>query len=118
MNVCAIVSEFSPFHNGHKYLISKLREKNISHVVTIMSGNFTQRGDVAVLSKFARTKMALLNGVDLVIELPVCFSLSPAQNFAKAALFLIKSIISLSTFSDILICFTIYQSLLFPYCIS
>ena len=91
MNVCAIVSEFSPFHNGHKYLISKLREKNISHVVTIMSGNFTQRGDVAVLSKFGRTKMALLNGVDLVIELPVCFSLSPAQNFAKAALFLIKS---------------------------
>lgn len=91
MNICAVISEFNPFHNGHEYLISKLREKGASHIVTIMTGNFTQRGDVSIVSKAAKTKMALSGGADLVIELPTNFSLSPAEKFAKAAVFLIKA---------------------------
>ena len=92
MNICAVISEFNPFHNGHEYLISRLRENGASHIVTIMTGNFTQRGDVSIVSKAAKTKMALSGGADLVIELPTNFSLSPAEKFAKAAIFLIKAI--------------------------
>lgn len=91
MRIFSIVCEFNPFHNGHQYLISKLKKLGASHIVALMSGNFTQRGDVAVCSKKARTKMALNSGVDLVIELPIRFSLSPAEIFSRSAIYLIKA---------------------------
>lgn len=80
-----VICEFNPFHNGHKYLADKIRETYTDcNLVAIMSGNFVQRGDVAVIDKFIRAKQALLNGFDLVIELPAVYAVSSAEIFAKS----------------------------------
>ena len=93
MNVCGIICEYNPFHNGHKYHIDQTREKlGATHIVGVMSGNFTQRGDAAIVDKYKRTETALKNGVDLVIELPLAFSLSSAEQFAQGAVFLLNSL--------------------------
>ena len=70
MKVAAVISEFNPFHNGHKYLIDKIKSEYADCVVAIMSGNFVQRGDIAITDKFERAQAALDNGCDLVVELP------------------------------------------------
>ena len=92
MKVCASVCEYNPFHNGHKCLIDESKKSGFTHAVAIMSGNFTQRGDVAILSKWTRTKIALLNGINLVIELPTIFSMAPAEKFASGSVFLADAI--------------------------
>ena len=84
MKICAVISEFNPFHLGHKYIIENIRKNGVTHVVAIMSGNFVQRGEPAIISKAARTKMALQNGVDLVIEIPTVWSVSTAEKYAFA----------------------------------
>lgn len=91
MKIFAIISEYNPFHNGHKLLVEKAYEKGATHIVAIMSGSFLQRGEPALFSKFARTQTALLNGVNLVIELPVIYSNSSANNFALGAVILANS---------------------------
>lgn len=83
MKIAAIICEFNPFHNGHKYLIEKVKNVYADCVVAIMSGNFVQRGDIAITDKYQRADMALKSGCDLVVELPTIFALSSAQNFAK-----------------------------------
>ena len=71
MRSCGIVVEYNPFHNGHRYHAEKARElSGADVVVAVMSGNFLQRGEPAIIDKWARTKTALQNGVDLVVELP------------------------------------------------
>ena len=75
-----IIAEFNPLHLGHKYLISEA--KKLGQVVTVISSNFVQRGDTAIFEKRTRTKMALNCGADLVLEMPVCYSMSTAQSFA------------------------------------
>lgn len=92
MRVCAIICEYNPFHNGHAHLISKAKQMGFTHIVAIMSGNFTQRGELSIVSKLAKTKMALLNNVDLVIELPAVYSISRAETFAKSAIYLANSL--------------------------
>lgn len=92
MKVAGIVCEYNPFHNGHKYHIRKTRENGATHIVAVMSGNFVQRGDVAIMDKFERARIAVENGVDLVIELPVSYALSSAEGFARAALYILNSI--------------------------
>lgn len=82
MKVFAVISEFNPFHNGHRYLFEQLRLSGATHIVAIMSGSFVQRGEPAVLSKYTRAKCALLGGADLVLELPVVWASSSAQRFA------------------------------------
>ncbi len=82
MLVAGIISEYNPFHLGHAALISRTRLNGATHIVAVMSGNFVQRGEPAVLSKWARTRQALQNGVDLVIELPLPWALSGAEKFA------------------------------------
>lgn len=84
MRVNAIICEYNPFHNGHRFQIEKIREKSNNPIVAIMSGNFTQRGDVAIADKFTRAETAVKNGVDLVLELPTVFACSSAKNFSKA----------------------------------
>ncbi len=86
MKVAAIISEYNPFHNGHEYQIEKLRCElgEDTAVIAIMSGNFTQRGEVAVADKTIRARAALECGVNLVIELPFPFSMSSAEFFAKS----------------------------------
>ena len=83
MKIAAIICEFNPFHNGHKYLIDKVKSEHADCVVAVMSGNFVQRGDVAITDKFQRAKAALLNGCDLVVELPTVFALSSAAKVAQ-----------------------------------
>lgn len=90
MKTACIVSEYNPFHNGHKYQIDVLK-KEYDAVLAIMSGNFVQRGGIAVTDKWTRAKTALLNGVDLVIELPVCYSLNTAERFSYGAVFIADS---------------------------
>lgn len=86
MNVVAIIAEYNPFHNGHLYqLMETKKQTNCDFIVSIMSGNFTQRGLPCLLDKFTRTKMALANGIDLVIELPLPFATGSAERFAQAA---------------------------------
>lgn len=83
MNNYAIISEFNPFHKGHKFLVDSCRKNGATYITAIMSGNFVQRGDVAIISKKLRTEMALKNGVDLVVELPLPYAVANAQVFAR-----------------------------------
>lgn len=88
MNIAGIVCEYNPFHLGHRYHIEKTREYlgTEAGVVCVMSGNFVQRGDCAVFAKHSRAKAAVLNGVDLVLELPVPWVLSSAEKFSYGAI--------------------------------
>ena len=86
MTTVAIISEYNPFHSGHKYQIDKIREEfgSDTAIVAVMSGNFTQRAEVAYASKGLRAKSAVMSGVNLVLELPFPFSSSSAEFFAKS----------------------------------
>ncbi len=84
--VFGIVSEFNPFHKGHKYLVDRAKELGASAVVTVMSGNATQRGELAVCDKYLRAEAAARCGVDLVLELPYPFSAATAESFAMGAI--------------------------------
>ena len=84
MKVAAIICEYNPFHKGHEYQIARTRELcGADFIVAIMSGNFVQRGDVAIFSKELRAKAAIASGADLVIELPTVFAMQSAEFFAK-----------------------------------
>ena len=86
MRTCAVIAEYNPFHNGHLHHIRKTREiTGAENLAAIMSGNFVQRGEPAIRDKFARERMALQNGVDLVIELPVYYAAQSAGYFAGGA---------------------------------
>lgn len=87
----AVISEFNPFHNGHKYLIQTAKKLTNEPVIAIMSGSFTQRGEVALTDKFSRAKTALENGVDLVLELPAVYAVANAQRFAFCGVQIAKS---------------------------
>lgn len=83
MKVLGIIAEYNPMHTGHIYHISKAKEiTGCDTVIVIMSGSFTQQGNIAIINKFERAKQAIQNGVDLVIEIPSAFSSSDAGNFA------------------------------------
>ena len=83
MAAFGIISEFNPFHNGHKYIVDKARSVGADTVVCIMSGNAVQRGELALVDKYERAEMALLSGVDLVLELPFPWCASSAESFAS-----------------------------------
>jgi len=91
--VAGIVAEYNPFHRGHAYHIAETRRLLGADcaVVCVMSGDFVQRGDVAVFDKFARAEMAVHGGADLVFELPLRWSLSSAEGFAHGAVRLLES---------------------------
>lgn len=91
MKVTGIIVEYNPFHNGHKYHIDKARElTNPDVLVAVCSGNYCQRGDISIIDKFDKTKAALENGVDLVIELPYIKTIQNAYVFGKSAVDLLK----------------------------
>lgn len=88
-----IVVEYNPFHNGHALHLQKSKEKTGSDVViAVMSGNFLQRGEPAIVNKFARTQMALMAGIDIVVELPYAFATQKAETFAKGAVQLLSAL--------------------------
>ncbi|MCL1823733.1 MAG: nucleotidyltransferase family protein [Oscillospiraceae bacterium] len=93
MKTAAIICEYNPFHNGHKYHIERTKSGfGATHMIAVMSGNFTQRGDVAIFDKFTRARTALENGIDLVLELPVYCSLASAEQFAGGAVSILNSL--------------------------
>ena len=83
MKVLGIIAEYNPFHNGHQYHIEEAkRQADADAVVVVLSGNFTQRGEPALLEKHTRAHAALFGGADLVLELPSLFSAASAEYFA------------------------------------
>lgn len=92
MKTYGIICEYNPFHNGHIYQIEETRKHGATHIVAIMSGNYVQRGDVAMIDKFARAKAAVQGGVDLVVEMPVAYSLSSANFFARAGVMMLGAL--------------------------
>lgn len=91
MKISAVICEYNPFHNGHKYQLDCIKKESDA-VICIMSGDFVQRGDAAVFDKFTRAKSAVISGADLVIMLPVCFSLNTAELFAFGGVSLCSSL--------------------------
>ena len=93
MKICYIIAEYNPFHLGHlsqiDYVKNTLKAEN---VVVILSGNFTQRGEMAILDKYTRAKHCIMGGADLVLELPTIFATSNAEYFSKGAINVINSL--------------------------
>lgn len=93
MKIGGIIAEYNPFHNGHKYQLEKSKELGEwTHAVAVMSSNYVQRGETALISKWARAEMAVKNGIDLVIELPTLWSTAHAQRFALGGVSLLESL--------------------------
>lgn len=100
MKIAAVIAEYNPLHNGHLKLLKKVkREVKPEALVVVMSGSFTERGDICVADKYTRAKWAVECGADLVIELPTVYTLSPAKSFAEGALK------TLSMFGEFILCF-------------
>lgn len=93
MKVVGLVTEYNPFHLGHKYHLDKSKElTGATHSIAVMSSSFVQRGEPALVDKWTRAKMAIDNGVDLVIELPCLFSVQSAELFAYGGISILNSL--------------------------
>ena len=90
--ISGIICEFNPLHNGHEALLRHVRETTDSAVVCVMSGNFVQRGEPAALDKWSRARLALENGADLVVELPLPWAMSGAERFARGGVALLHAL--------------------------
>lgn len=99
MKIGGIIAEYNPFHNGHKYHIEEFKEKSgCSHLVAVTSGNFVQRGGPAIIDKYTRAKMALDNGVDLVLEMPGYYATQTAEIFSRGAVMTLDALNCVDTF--------------------
>lgn len=93
MSTLGIIAEYNPFHNGHLYHLQKAKERTgAEYTIAVLGGNFLQRGEPALWNKWVRTKMALLAGIDLVIELPFVFATQDAQGFARAGVSILNAL--------------------------
>jgi len=93
MTIAAIIAEYNPFHNGHEYMIQKVKEETgADYVIAVMSGDFTQRGIPGIADKHTRAKMAVSCGADAVFELPVRFATASAEQFATGAVALFNAL--------------------------
>lgn len=99
MNIGGVIAEYNPFHTGHQYQLAQMRQNGIDRIAVVMSGNFVQRGDVAIQSKFSRARAAVQGGADLVIELPASFSLASAERFAYGGVSLLHALGCVTTLS-------------------
>lgn len=98
--ILAVISEYNPFHNGHLYHLNKSKKiVNPDYSICVLSGNFVQRGEPALLDKWSRAEAALKCGFDLILELPTVYAISSAENFAEGAIKI------LSNFSDVTLSF-------------
>jgi predicted nucleotidyltransferase len=98
LKICAVICEYNPFHNGHRYQLEQIR--NVSGcdlVLCLMSGNFTQRGEGAILDKYTRATLAVQSGADIVMELPLPFSIGNAEIFARGAVKMLAALPSVTT---------------------
>ena len=87
-----IIAEYNPFHAGHAHQIAEIKKVYSGEIVAVMSGSFTQRGSPAVLNKWTRARLAVLGGVDLVLELPFISAVRSAQDFARGGIRLLESL--------------------------
>ena len=92
MRTVGIVCEYNPFHNGHKRQIDALRDMGFDCVVCVMSGNYTQRGKLAIMDKYTRAEAAVCGGADVVLELPFPYSSLSAEGFARAGVQILASV--------------------------
>ena len=93
MEAVGIIAEYNPFHNGHlHHLLEAKKQSGAEAAVCVMSGNFTQRGEAALLDKWQRAELAVRCGLDLVIELPLVFALRSAQDFARGGVRLLSQL--------------------------
>ena len=92
MKTAGIIAEYNPVHLGHMYHINETKKAGATHIVCVLGSSFTQRGDISILSKWQRAEMALLGGCDLVLELPVPWSMSSAANFALGGVSVLRSL--------------------------
>lgn len=93
MIITGIIAEFNPFHNGHAYLLQEARRRTgADFLVVVMSGDFVQRGEPAIINKYTRTHMALSCGADMVLELPIAASTGSAEFFAHGAVSLLNAL--------------------------
>ena len=93
MNIIGLITEYNPFHNGHKYQIDKIKEMYPdSIIIVVTSSHFTQRGEISLLDKWTKTKVSLSMGIDMVIELPFIFSTQSADTFAHASIKLLNEL--------------------------
>lgn len=93
MNTVGIIAEYNPFHNGHLYHINKIKEKYPdSTIILVMTGNFTERGDVSIIDKWKRTEIALNYGIDIVVELPYPFATQSADYFSYGGITLLEKL--------------------------
>ena len=91
MKIAAVIAEYNPFHNGHAYQLHEIRRQTgADFTLVMMSGDFVQRGAPACIDKYARCRMALAAGADMVCELPVYGALGSAEIFAESAVFLLN----------------------------
>lgn len=91
--VLGIIAEYNPFHNGHLYhLQNSIKATGSDYTVAVISGNFTQRGSTSLIDKWSKAEIALKSGIDLVIELPLIYSISSAENFAEGAIKILNSL--------------------------
>ena len=98
--VLGIIAEYNPFHNGHLYHLLKSKEETgADSVIAVIGGNFTQRGESSLIDKWTKAEIAIANGIDLVIELPVTYATSSAENFADGAIKLLNSLKIVDTIS-------------------
>ena len=91
MKIASIIAEYNPFHKGHAYQINKIKEDYTDFIVVIMSGNFVQRGEPAIINKYERARLAVNNGASLVLELPLPYATSNAEIFALGAINILNS---------------------------
>ena len=83
MKIVGTIVEYNPLHNGHIYAINQIKkESNADLLIAVMSTNITMRGDLSLFDKFTKTKQALLAGIDIVIELPICYTIHNSDIFA------------------------------------
>lgn len=92
MKAAGVITEYNPFHNGHKYQLEQIRKQTGSdYIIVVMSGDFVQRGQPAVIDKYSRTRMALECGADLVLEMPVVCATASAEYFAAGGVEVLKN---------------------------
>ncbi|MGX6961204.1 nucleotidyltransferase [Vagococcus xieshaowenii] len=93
MKSCGIIAEYNPFHNGHEYQIKQARQYSKAEaIIVVMSGNFLQRGEPAIIDKWQRAALALEYGADLVVELPFAYAVQAADYFAEGGIKLLHAL--------------------------
>lgn len=120
MKTAGIIAEYNPFHKGHAYHLEQTRKSGATHIAVVLGGHFMQRGEPAIATKWSRAKAALLNGADLVVQLPLPWACGTAESFASGAVAILSALGAVDTLSfgseagDIHLLTTAAESVLSP----